>query len=250
MVKLGQLKVDQLKKELALLELSTMGSKAELQQRLREACEMRGIDLTSHEFVQQEVEAATEVELIVPTVPAIGADMSQLLAAMQSMMSQQQKLGQQLNENSTNLERRLQNNSVNLEQLAEGLASYSGQLNAKFVSLEESVGDLDKRVEELEKSMVTEYNEVLDKRVEDLEKSVNERLHSLQLNGTIQRIRETSGVKLKPPTYDGTTAFNIFRLQFETTATQNVWSEEEKAAALIVALKVQRQKFYRQCQKV
>ena len=49
-MKFEELKVEQLKKELAKLEQTTTGNKAELQKRLMEALRQRGIDIATHDF--------------------------------------------------------------------------------------------------------------------------------------------------------------------------------------------------------
>jgi hypothetical protein len=49
--------------------------------------------------------------------------------------------------------------------------------------------------------------------------------------------QEVGSPKIKAPTFDGTTSFTIFKLQFETTAATNLWDHEKMAAALVVALK-------------
>lgn len=43
--------------------------------------------------------------------------------------------------------------------------------------------------------------------------------------------------KIKPPTYDGHTSFETYKLQFEMAGKANNWSNEEKVMALVVALR-------------
>ena len=45
-----ELKVDQLKKELSKLELPTSGTKTELQKRLMEEFQRRGLDIETYDF--------------------------------------------------------------------------------------------------------------------------------------------------------------------------------------------------------
>ncbi|KAH0818866.1 hypothetical protein GEV33_003925 [Tenebrio molitor] len=50
---------------------------------------------------------------------------------------------------------------------------------------------------------------------------------------------ETSLVKLKPPPFDGTTSWSMYKKQFEAAAEANNWDDEGKAVALTLALRGQ-----------
>lgn len=43
--------------------------------------------------------------------------------------------------------------------------------------------------------------------------------------------------KIKPPTNDGQTSFETYRLQFEVVGKTSNWSDKEKVMALVVALR-------------
>ena len=53
-MKLSELRVDRLKRELGKLELPTAGTMNELQRRLREHLQLQGIDIDSHEFEDED----------------------------------------------------------------------------------------------------------------------------------------------------------------------------------------------------
>ena len=53
-MKLTELRVDRLKRELSKLELPTTGTKKELQRRLREQLQLQGINIESYEFKEEE----------------------------------------------------------------------------------------------------------------------------------------------------------------------------------------------------
>ena len=53
-MKLTELRVDRLKRELGKLEQPTAGTKNELQRRLREQLQLKGIDIESYEFEDEE----------------------------------------------------------------------------------------------------------------------------------------------------------------------------------------------------
>ncbi len=46
-----------------------------------------------------------------------------------------------------------------------------------------------------------------------------------------------SSMKIKPPTFDGSTSWTVYIRQFEAAANINGWNDQEKATALIVALR-------------
>ena len=75
----SELRVGRLKQELSRLALSTMGTKNELQRRLRETLRKRSIDADTYDF-----EDEWERELQVPVTPG-GIDISLLAALMEQM---------------------------------------------------------------------------------------------------------------------------------------------------------------------
>ena len=79
-MKLTELRVDRLKRELGKLELPTTGTKNELQRRLREQLQLQGIDIESYEFEDEE-----ERELQAPASSS-GVDINSLLASMMEKM--------------------------------------------------------------------------------------------------------------------------------------------------------------------
>src|SRR3978361_1245681 len=48
---------------------------------------------------------------------------------------------------------------------------------------------------------------------------------------------QTVGHSIKPPTYDGSTSWGMYKRQFEAAELSNRWSDEEKAIALVIALR-------------
>ena len=79
-MKLFELRVDRLKRELSKLELPTTGTKNELQRRLREQLQLQGIDIESYEFEDEE-----KRKIQAPATPS-GVDINSLLAAIMAKM--------------------------------------------------------------------------------------------------------------------------------------------------------------------
>ncbi|XP_018576721.1 golgin subfamily A member 6-like protein 22 [Anoplophora glabripennis] len=46
-----------------------------------------------------------------------------------------------------------------------------------------------------------------------------------------------AGSPIKPPTYDGTTSWTMYRRQFDAAADANGWDNQEKATALVISLR-------------
>ncbi|XP_037932242.1 uncharacterized protein LOC119667034 [Teleopsis dalmanni] len=219
MVKLGQLTVVQLKRQLEKLGLSTGGVKTELQVRLREALEASGINAEMEEF-PEEIIVAGEVKQV---------SNSEMMELMMKMMQQMKEHAEQT---STELKKNAEQTSTELKKNAEQIFCEFKDLKQELWQLvgitAEAQEKLSKRVDETNRNIQV-FNEVyqLENRLDDLSSN----RHSLA------SVRQTGEVKLKPPVFGGTAMFEVFQLQFETTAVANRWGEDEKTAALIVALK-------------
>ncbi|XP_017479772.1 PREDICTED: uncharacterized protein LOC108369219 [Rhagoletis zephyria] len=84
---------------------------------------------------------------------------------------------------------------------------------------------------------IAQIKEKIEERQGKVEPKMGElegRLRDLQLN---RPAASTNAPKVKTPSFDGTMPFQVFKLQFEKTATANHWNMEDKSAALFVALK-------------
>jgi len=93
--------------------------------------------------------------------------------------------------------------------------------------------EVDIKISQLKQQIQKEHrtSPEVDEQIQRLEKEILE----IKKSGTTFGM--ASSIKLKPPTFDGTSPFEIFQLQFETATTSNRWGEADKVAALIVALK-------------
>ena len=82
--------------------------------------------------------------------------------------------------------------------------------------------------------------EKLEKQAKDFDK----KLHELKVEfdsvrrqvGSVRFVPDAIS-KIKTPSFDGTTSFNVFKIQFETLAKRNGWNNREKAFQLVLALK-------------
>ena len=85
----------------------------------------------------------------------------------------------------------------------------------------------------------------MDKRVDNLQKAVDGKLVLMEkkINNIYRQQPETvrvvseSTARIKPPCFDGSSTLSVFKFQFETVASRNGKDDDEKALALILALK-------------
>lgn len=232
MVKLNDLKIQQLKAELEERKLPVNGQKVELQARLRNAMEAEGINVD--EFVFEGAESSTKVEgkLEEQRTPP-NTDMNMILAAMQQIIQQNsQEMESRITQQMTGITQQIAANESRLtEQISEvtgqlmRMESNAAQLQVRQIKVEEELQTLNQRVDAVDADFHKMETEI---------SLLNNRVQELQLSGPVTTM---GAPKLKAPSFDGSTPFQIFKLQFEKTATTNNWSAESKAATLIVSLK-------------
>ncbi|XP_049318633.1 uncharacterized protein LOC125780377 isoform X2 [Bactrocera dorsalis] len=218
MVKFGELRIQQLKKELEGRNLPISGQKADLQARLREAMEADGINVDEFEFDGPETSTKVE-EKVEEQRTSSSVDMNMLLVAIKQMaenaVQTENRLAQQMTqiaENTSQLESRL------TQQITENTTQLQKQVQEKFSKFEDELSTLKNGEENLK-------SEVL---------QLSNRVRELQLHGPAP---STNNQRLKAPTFDGSIPFQIFKLQFEKTATANNWNAADKVASLFVSLK-------------
>jgi predicted aspartyl protease len=91
--------------------------------------------------------------------------------------------------------------------------------------VEEKVGEIKKDVERIKENFEGKVKEM----------EANFKGLKTGLSGKL----ETGLVKLKPPPFDGTTSWSMYKKQFEAAAGANNWDDEGKAVALTLALRGQ-----------
>lgn len=267
-MKLYKLRVQDLKSELKKRGLQTEGFKDELVLRLHEAMANEGLDPEIHDFGMATTELIgkekTEdietqaVEEIAPvaskSVGAPNVDMSQFMVLLTQMMAQQhgelklsnQEMKQEMNQMMAQQHTEMkQDMAQQIGDLKESNDRITQRLDEKFLDLSTTI---DRKVEQLHgeiqdvkteiqtevESVKTQVEQKLYTEVQRLEKELRDIKKS---ETTTQVVQTSSKFNLKPPTFDGTTSFAIFKFQFETASVQNQWNEEHQVAALIVALK-------------
>ncbi|XP_049310670.1 uncharacterized protein LOC125778145 [Bactrocera dorsalis] len=250
MVKFGELRIQQLKKELEERNLPISGQKADLQARLREAMEADGINVDEFEFVGPETSTKVE-EKVEEQRTSSSVDMNVLLVAIQKIAENTEnavqtgnRLAQQIAENAENAvqtENRLaqqmtqiaENTSQLESRLTQQITENNTQLEKRLVQqITESNTQVQEKVSKLEDELSTLKNDEENLKSEVLH--LSNRMRELQLHGPAP---STNNPRLKAPTFDGSIPFQIFKLQFEKTAMANNWNAADKVASLFVSLK-------------
>ena len=195
MVKFEDLKVEQLKKELAARNQVTSGTKAELQKRLRETMEAEGECCDEYEFDYGTGSSQMDLSTILAVLKQNAAEIKE--SAKQS---------------AAELNSKMEQNAAEIKASVEG----------KFKEIDANFQDIRKQQTDLESDFNALKQEVLELKSKPV---------------LVRSNQEPSVAKMKAPTFDGTTSFNVFKLQFETIAAANGWSRGEMASTLVVALR-------------
>lgn len=123
--------------------------------------------------------------------------------------------------------------------MTEILKNMQGQMDFVKESLKE-INAMNEKINEQMSSM----NEKMDQRVntvenemEEIKTYVQEQLSKERGTKAIPLVPEIS-VKIKPPVFDGSISWTVYKRQFEAAAQVNNWdTEEKKATALVLALR-------------
>ncbi|XP_049306032.1 uncharacterized protein LOC125776635 [Bactrocera dorsalis] len=248
MVKFGELRIQQLKKKLEGRNLPISGQKADLQARLREAMEADGINVDEFEFNGPETSTKVE-EKVEEQRTSSSADTNMLLVAIKQIIAENTS---QIAENAVQTENRLaQQIAENISQITENVVQTENRLAQQMTQIAENTSQLESRLTQ----QITENTTQLQKQVQEKFSKFEDELSTLkngeenlksevlQLSNRVRELQlhgpapSTNNQRLKAPTFDGSIPFQIFKLQFEKTATANNWNAADKVASLFVSLK-------------
>uniref|UniRef100_A0A2C9LW08 SAP domain-containing protein n=1 Tax=Biomphalaria glabrata TaxID=6526 RepID=A0A2C9LW08_BIOGL len=212
MKQLDQLLIKELKQEFRYRGLKLGGSKETLTARLRQALIEEEEDPDSYQF-------------------EVGPDITELLSKMQEKMELLGKMQEKMD----TLDIVIRTMQDKIDTLDSGIRTELVSVNQKITTMEVT---MNQRVD------------VVEKDIEELKVQVREGLSKAPVSNTGSMLPEglvkmNTGsmlpeglVKMKPPVFDGSVSWSIYRRQFEAATKVNKWgSEEEKATALVLALR-------------
>ncbi|XP_049306227.1 SAFB-like transcription modulator [Bactrocera dorsalis] len=154
MVKFGELRIQQLKKELEERNLPISGQKADLQARLREAMEADGINVDEFEFVGPETSTKVEEKVEEQRTSSSG-DMNMLLVAFKQIIAENIS---QITENAVQTENRL---AQQIAENAKNAVQAENRLAQQITQIAENTSQLESRLTQ----QITENNTQLEKRL-------------------------------------------------------------------------------------
>lgn len=216
-LKLSELKVADLRRELEEREEEICGTKTVLQQRLRAALLKVGENPENYLFKGSSGHM----------------DMNVLLNAIEDKLEQSAR---------TIEERILENSRILKEELKEKTQSLEDKLLENVRNFEEFSETVERKFQSLDEIIKDNMGSKLEKQkgriMEELMAQLQ--LPNLQRNTPSEIQGESRAVTrnpMKPPTFDGKTSWLTYIKQFEAAAVANAWSSSDRTTALILALR-------------
>ena len=171
--------------------------------------------------------------------------MEDILKFMQNQFAEQEERRQKekQEEEERRREEKLEEEQRRQEELQKILEHQEKEREHQKIFFEQILHKTDVQIDEL-KTDFTKIDDKLNQEVsridsmfDTIKRDVANQIASLRSQDRRDRVA-TSGSSVKPPTFDGQSPWSMYRRQFEAAASANGWSDEEKATALIVALRV------------
>ncbi|XP_067644812.1 tropomyosin-1-like isoform X2 [Eurosta solidaginis] len=229
MAKFGELKIQQLKKELENRGLNTTGNKIELQARLREAMEAEGIDVEEYVF-HLDGEETTKIEEENETSQTVtSTDLNMILAAISAQTSTVASMSSQLASQLEAQEARITEMSAQMEAQETRISEISSQMSSQLESQENritaKIEAQEARISEMSAQISAQISSQISAQLEEQEGRISSKLEAqdtkiLQfeekieaevdaLRGRIEQLQLnrpavlTSNPKVKTPSFDG-----------------------------------------------
>lgn len=226
---LNDLRRPELQQQLQKRNLSYTGNKEQLRQRLIQELEKDGLDPKTFEFqVDDEV---SRLNLIMSTM-------------MESLGA---KLSESFKTELTSSTRLLETNINSVKDHVDiSKSEMMQEINKRVEDLrEEFKENIESRVESMEsklKSEITGIDSMVHLELRGLREEINCLKESSRFSSAAGEIRpgtSSSAGKMKPPVFDGQVSWSVYKRQFEAATKANHWTNEEKATALVIALRGQ-----------
>ncbi|XP_055885376.1 uncharacterized protein LOC129926281 [Biomphalaria glabrata] len=212
---LDQLLLKELRRELRNRDLKMSGNKETLQARLRE------------DLVKEKEDPDTYLFEVEPDLQEQMAAMQGHMAAMQgqivsSIQEQMAAMREQMNSGQ-------ENTNYKIDKMDSGIKTELLAMNQRIHAVEE-------RITTIEEQMNQRVYAV-EKKIEEIKTQVYRDFTKMQ-KANVMSIVPEAFMKVKPPVFDGSVSWSVYKLQFDAAAKVNQWnSDEEKATALILSLR-------------
>ena len=229
-MKLSELKVDRLKRELSKLELPIGGSKSELQKRLTEDLQQRGINIDNYEFDDEE-----EPEVCISG--AVSIDINSLLEKLQAqnklLLAEAREAWRADVRETSRAERQIL--LAEIQEIKENTRAINEKLTEIYETESKRVNGVEARVPNLEKGVEDKLN-ICEEESNKLATTVKrmscnaEKVDNLQCQPELD-VCEGSG-RIKTPCLHGRTPLAVCKFQFDSVASRTGCCDEEKALEL------------------
>lgn len=136
-----------------------------------------------------------------------------------------------MEENKTENKELLNGLFLKVDTITEKMCKEVENVKEEVENVKDEVGNVKAEVDNVNEK-VENIREEVQKEIMDIKKNMDERLR----HGLISAAAP-AGLKVKPPPYDGQISFETYKLQFEAACLANRWNDQEKATALVLALR-------------
>nr|WP_253308776.1 hypothetical protein [Rickettsia endosymbiont of Ceutorhynchus assimilis] len=124
-----------------------------------------------------------------------------------------------------------------LQKIFQTIQGTVANLDQKIEQVKDDVQEVKHDVQEVKAEVKTDVQQ-LRQEVEDQVQALEEKMRRLEIQSiNSASVGAFSSMRIKPPTFDGSTSWTMYIRQFEAAANTNGWNDQEKATALIVALR-------------
>ncbi|XP_063239230.1 uncharacterized protein LOC134540420 [Bacillus rossius redtenbacheri] len=181
---------------------------------------------------------------------------------LDEMKSSQEEMKNEMKNSQEKMENRLDEMKSSQEEIKNEMKSGQEEMKNKIDNcqeemkkkIDETSNQLEGKVQCLEQH-VAEHEELVAQQLAQLEHTTEQRISAVteewrrmlkdatcatkrsSYSGDVKVEAATCHSKFKPPTFDGQTSWAVYRRQFEAASEVNGWDEEEKATALVLALR-------------
>uniref|UniRef100_A0A6P7FEM3 Uncharacterized protein LOC114329531 isoform X2 n=1 Tax=Diabrotica virgifera virgifera TaxID=50390 RepID=A0A6P7FEM3_DIAVI len=236
---LQELTIKQLREQLEEYELDSSGCKIVLQARLKEVLTKNGDDPETFHFQSAEQAILSKLKTVSETIDDTSKISNEKFESVSQKIDETSRksdekfenVAKRFNETSQIIKEVCRQNNEKLEEVCKQNNEKFEEVSRTFDKMQKSVDDnkemLEEKIKQLE-SMITDTK---------VQPSVNAATLDPLVKDELPRDETSHNMRFKLPPFDGKSSWSIYLRQFEAIATDNHWTEQEKAVSLTAALR-------------
>lgn len=174
--------------------------------------------------------------------------MKALFTMMQEMKNEAKSAQEGMSKGQEEMKNVLEEVKNGQEEMKNEIVDIKEEMKKEVMDVRDEIKDVKKEV----KDEIKDVKEVVDKEIHSMKENMealNKRIeewgrgreeddrHIRPAPLTTQMVTSPGLARMKPPTFDGTSPWSTYHRQFEAAATANRWGKDEKATALVLALR-------------